>query len=99
MGQEQSSERKKECAALACTWSGLVPFSRKLQAHQVGRKYIFYANLQPAPADEIYQDFENPEHGKLWSGGKRPRHLNIVLPVSISGTLENLVRLQRYRKS
>lgn len=33
---------------------------------------VFYANLQPTPADEMYQDFENPEHGKFWSGGKGP---------------------------
>lgn len=37
----ESSERRKECAALACVWSGLVPFARKLQAHQAWKEIDF----------------------------------------------------------
>lgn len=72
----ESSEKIKalEYAALACVWSGrsLVPFSRKPQAHQAWKEINFYANLQPMPGDEMYEDFENAEHGKFWSGEKGP---------------------------
>lgn len=50
----------------------LFPPQENFRPIKLGRKYIFYANLQPTPADEMYQDFENPEHGKFWSGGKSP---------------------------
>lgn len=56
--------------ALACMWSGLVLFARKFQAHQAWKEIRFYASLQSTPADEMYQDLKNPEHGKFWLGGK-----------------------------
>jgi len=59
-------------------WSGLAPFARKLQAgpSSLEGNRFFYANLQPTPADEMYQEFKNPEHGKFWSGGKGPAILS-----------------------
>lgn len=74
LGREQSGERKKalECAALAGQAGALFLPQENFRPIKFGRKYIFYANLQPTPADEMYQDFENPEHGKFWSGGKSP---------------------------
>lgn len=63
-----------EYAALAGMWSGrsFVLSQENFRPIKLGRKYIFYANLQPTPADEMYQDSENPEHGKFGSGGKGP---------------------------
>lgn len=49
-----------------------VPFSRKLQAHQAWNEIFFLWQSATTPADEMYQNFENPEHGKFWSGGQGP---------------------------
>lgn len=77
LGQEQSPVRKMKYAALVCMWPGLVPFTRKLQALQAWKEIdFFYASLQPTPANEMCQEFKNPEPGKFWSGGKGPTILS-----------------------
>lgn len=60
---------------------------------KLGRTCIFYANLKPMSADEMYQDFENTEHGKFWSGGRALPSEHSISCLIFRDTLENPIRL------
>lgn len=43
-----------------------------LRPIKLGMKYLLLCQSATTPADEMYQDFENPEHGKFCLGGQGP---------------------------
>lgn len=54
---------------------------------------FFYTNLNPRSADAVYQDSENPKHGKFWSGGKGNKKVSSELYIQILSFLSSLFPL------